>query len=157
MLKVRIRGLYLRGEIYWFAKQANGRRSMVSLETRDYAEAVQRAREILESPELQPAQSFTAEFERFLAHKLETNRYSPTGADGKRSCLTMFADSVKNIPPTNVTGSQCKAFYFASKQRIAVRLAARRRAGEAPLSFRFPSPVRSIHEIATRAVDQVGT
>jgi len=52
VLKGRSKGLYLRGEIYWFAKQANGRRSMVSLETRDYAEAVQRAREILDGPEL---------------------------------------------------------------------------------------------------------
>ncbi len=119
VLKGRIRGLYLRGEIYWFAKQANGRRSMVSLETRDYAEAVQRAREILDSPQLQPAQSLTAEVERFLKHKVGTNRYSPMSADSKRSCLTMFADSVKNIPPTNVTGSHCKAFYVASKQRIA--------------------------------------
>ena len=119
MLKGRIKGLYLRGEIYWFAKQANGRRSMVSLETRDYAEAVQRAQEILDSPELQPAQSFTAEVERFLKHKVETNRYSKMSADSKRSCLTMFANNVKNIPPTNVTGYQCKAFYIAAKQRIA--------------------------------------
>jgi hypothetical protein len=61
MLKGRIKGLYLRGEIYWFAKQVNGRRRMVSLETRDYVEAVQRAREIMDAPELQPAQSFRAE------------------------------------------------------------------------------------------------
>ena len=61
MLKGRIRGIYLRGEIYWFGKMVKGRRSIVSLETRDYAEAVQRAREILERPELQPAQAFTAE------------------------------------------------------------------------------------------------
>jgi len=45
VLKGRIRGIYLRGEIYWFGKMVNGRRSIVSLETRDYAEAVERARE----------------------------------------------------------------------------------------------------------------
>ena len=43
VLKGRIRGIYLRGEIYWFGKQVNGRRSIVSLETRDYVEAVERA------------------------------------------------------------------------------------------------------------------
>lgn len=64
MLKGRIKGLYLRGDIYWFAKQVNRRRSMVSLETRDYVEAVQRAREIMDAPELQPAQSFRAEVAR---------------------------------------------------------------------------------------------
>jgi len=66
VLKGRVKGIYLRGRTYWLAKQVNGRRSFVSLETEDYVSAVQRAREIMDSPELQPAQSFTAEVERFL-------------------------------------------------------------------------------------------
>ena len=105
MLKGKVRGIYLRGQTYWFARQVNGRRSFVSLETDDYVTAVQRAQEIRDSPELQPAQSFTAEVERFLKHKFETNRYSKMSADSKRSCLTMFAESVKDIPPANVTSS----------------------------------------------------
>lgn len=96
---------------------------MVSLETRDYSEAVQRAREIMDSPELQPAQSFAAEVERFLKHKYETNRYSKMSAESKRSCLNLFADSVKNIPPANVTGYHCKAFYSAAKARVAASTA----------------------------------
>jgi site-specific recombinase XerD len=123
MLKGRIKGLYLRGEIYWFAKQVNGRRGMVSLETRDYVEAVQRAREIMDAPELQPAQSSRAEVERFLKHKYETNRYSKMSADSKRSCLNLFADGVKNISPTNVTGYRCKAFYNTAKARTAASTA----------------------------------
>jgi hypothetical protein len=70
-------------------------------------------------PNCEPAQSFRGEVEWFLKHKYETNRYSKTSADSKRSCLNLFADSVKNIPPTNVTGYQCKAFYNAAKARIA--------------------------------------
>jgi hypothetical protein len=88
---------------------------MVSLETRDYVEAVQRAREIMDAPELQPAQSSCVEVERFLKHKYETNRSSKMGADSKRSCLNLFADGVKNISPTNVTGYRCKAFYNTGK------------------------------------------
>jgi len=103
VLKGRVKGIYLRGHTYWFAKQVNGRRSFVSLETEDYVLAVQRAREIMDSPELQPAQSFIAEVERFLKHKFATNRYSKMSAESKRSCLIMFADSVKDIPPANVT------------------------------------------------------
>ena len=76
MLKGRVKGVYLRGGIYWVPKQVNGRRSFISLETGDYVAALQRAREISESPDLQPAQSFTAEIDRFLKHKYETNRYS---------------------------------------------------------------------------------
>lgn len=48
MLKGRLRGNYLRGDVYWLGKQINKPRTIVSLETRDYAEAVARAREILE-------------------------------------------------------------------------------------------------------------
>ena len=58
--KRKLRGIYLRGEVYWFTKQVNGRRSHVSLETRNYAEAVQRAQEILNRPELQPARTLPA-------------------------------------------------------------------------------------------------
>lgn len=123
MLKGRVKGLYLRGDTYWFAKQVNGRRSFVSLETNDYVTAVQRARQIMDCPELQPAQSFTAEVERFLKHKYDTNRYSKMSAESKRSCLGMFADAVKDLPPAGVTGSQCKAFYNVAKARVAASTA----------------------------------
>ena len=119
MLKGKVKGIYLRGEIYWFGKQIDGRRSIVSLETRDYAEAVQRAREIVERPELQPAQALMAEVERFLKNKYETNRFSKMSAESKVSILKMFAESVRNIPPTQVTTYQCKAFYSAAKGRVA--------------------------------------
>jgi site-specific recombinase XerD len=118
VLKGKVRGIYLRGATYWFARQVNGRRSFVSLETDDYVAAVQRAQEIRDSPELQPAQSVTSEVERFLQYKFETNRYSKMSADSKRSCLTMFAESVKDIPPASVTSSQCKAYYNAAKARV---------------------------------------
>src|SRR6266516_5897596 len=119
MLKGRLKGIYLRGETYWLAKQVNGRRSFISLETNDYVAAVQRAQEIMDSPELQPAQSFIKEAERFLKYKYETNRYSKMSAQSKRSCLSMFADSVKDTSPANVTAYHCKAFYNAAKMRVA--------------------------------------
>jgi site-specific recombinase XerD len=118
VLKGRVKGVYLRGGIYWYAKQVNGRRSFISLETGDYVAALQRAREISESPDLQPAQSFTAEIDRFLKHKYETNRYSKMSAESKRSCLKMFADAVNDTPPANVTGYHCEAFYNAAKKRV---------------------------------------
>jgi site-specific recombinase XerD len=119
VLKGRIRGIYLRGEIYWFGKMVNGRRSIISLETRDYAEAVERAREILERPELRPAQAFSAEIDRFLRYKFDTNRFSRASADTKAYVLKLFAAYVNNVPPANVTGHQCKTFYNASKARVA--------------------------------------
>jgi hypothetical protein len=119
MLKGKVKGIYLRGELYWFGKQVSGRRSIISLETRDDAEAVQRVREIMERPALQPAQALTTEVERFLKHKSETNRFSKMSAQSKGSILRLFAESVKNIPPAQVTTYQCKAFYNSAKARVA--------------------------------------
>ena len=68
MLKGKVKGIYLRGGVFWYTRQVNGRRTWISLETNDYAEAVQRAREIMERPELQPAQALLAEAERFLKY-----------------------------------------------------------------------------------------
>jgi hypothetical protein len=114
-----VKGIYLRGEIYWFGKQVNGRRSIVSLETRDYAEAVQRAREIMERPELQPAQEVMAEVERFLKHKYETNRFSKMSVESKGSILRMFAESVKNISPAQVTTYQVQSLHNVAKALVA--------------------------------------
>lgn len=113
-----MRGIYLRGEVYRFAKQVNGRRSHITLETRDYTEAVQRAQEILNRPALQPARSMSAEIERFVQHKLDTNRFSSASADVKRYILRGFAASVHDIAPVNVTVQHCKAFYNAAKARV---------------------------------------
>ena len=114
----KLRGIYLRGEVYWFTKQVNGRRSHVTLETRDYAEAVQRAQEILNRPELQPARTLTAEIDRFIQHKLESNRFSKASADSKRYILRDFAEGVRDIAPVHVTVQQCKAYYLTVKSRV---------------------------------------
>ncbi len=115
----KLRGIYLRGEVYWYARQVNGRRSHVSLETKDYAEAVQRAQEIRDRPELQPARGLSAEIERFLRHKFDTNRFSKASADTKGYILREFATAVRDVPPENVTALQCKAFYKAARERVA--------------------------------------
>lgn len=118
MLQHKIRGLYRRGDIYWFGKQVHGRRSLLSLGTRDYVEAVARASEILARPELQPARSFRAEIERFLRYKLESNRFSKASVESKRSSLRLFAESVNDVPPSSVSVQQCLAFYNATKRRV---------------------------------------
>ena len=78
MIKGKVKGIYLRRRNLLVWKAAKWRRSIVSLETRDYAKAVQRAREIMERPELQLAQAFMPEVERFLKYKYETNRLGRT-------------------------------------------------------------------------------
>ena len=42
----KIRGIYQRGNIFWFARMQNGRRTQVSLRTSDYGEAVLNAESV---------------------------------------------------------------------------------------------------------------
>jgi hypothetical protein len=99
----KMRGIYQRGDTFWYARQVNGRRTWVSLETGDYAEAVQRAMEIREKPELQGIGPFETEIERFLKYKLDTNRFSRASVDAKGYILKRFAAFIRNILP-NVIG-----------------------------------------------------
>lgn len=115
----KMRGIYQRGDTFWYARQVNGRRTWVSLETNDYAEAVQRAMEIREKPELQGTGPFEVEIERFLKYKLETNRFSRASADAKGYILKRFATFVRNILPNAVTTAHCNSFYKDARQRVA--------------------------------------
>ena len=117
--KGKMRGIYLRGDVFWFTKQVNGRRSHVSLETKDYAEAVQRATEVADRPELQPSRAMDSEIQRFIEYKLRSNRYSPASADSKRYILQEFADTLGNVSPGQVTAFHCKAFYKRMKDRVS--------------------------------------
>lgn len=48
-----MRGIYLRGKIFWFSKRIGLERFFVSLKTTDYSQAVERALKIIETPERQ--------------------------------------------------------------------------------------------------------
>lgn len=65
MASKKIRGIYLRGKIYWFTHGTGKRRLQVSLETSDYAEAVKRAQAILDNPLLNSTDGFKAELDKF--------------------------------------------------------------------------------------------
>lgn len=66
-------GIYRRGSVYWLNFQVAGVRHFVSLETDDYAEAVQRAREMRLNPTLNQPDTFNAEIEAFLSYKRRKN------------------------------------------------------------------------------------
>lgn len=121
--KGQMRGVYLRGDVYWFSRQVNGKRTQVSLETKDYVEAIRRAQEVRETPELQPAGPMTTEIERFLRHKFESNRFSKASAETKRYILRDFAAAVGDVHPADVTLLQCKAFYNAARARVVASTA----------------------------------
>jgi hypothetical protein len=87
----KIRGIYQRGNIFWFARMQNGRRTQVSLRTSDYSEAVLNAMKIVEHPFLNESAPLQHEVEAFLAHKASQNEYSAASVESKKYALHEFA------------------------------------------------------------------
>jgi hypothetical protein len=119
--KAEFVAFYLRDDVYWFGKMVKGRRNVLSLGTRDYVEAVARAREI-SNARAAIGSDFSAEIDRFLKHKVETNRFSQASAETKAYLLKLFADHLRNAPPSHVTGHQCKSFCSACQSTRDAKL-----------------------------------
>jgi integrase len=112
------RGLYLRGNVYWFAIQRNGKRHFITLETSDPAEAVRRAEMMRDHIDIESGAPIKAEIDRFIAHKQRQQEYTRSSAVTKRNKLLLFADA---LPPgataATVTTRQVQRFYDQALER----------------------------------------
>ena len=80
----KIRGIYRRGNIFWYARMQEGRQVEVSLETDDFVEALQRAIEVRAKPFLETSEPLEKETEGFISHKGARNEYSKNSAGTKQ-------------------------------------------------------------------------
>ena len=114
-----VRGLYLKRRSYWFARQTEGKRVWVNLQTADLAEAITRKTQIEHSPLLAPDCGITGDAERFVAFKLATNRYSEESAKTKIIALKQFAEFLPiGATIRNVTAAQVHGFYRSLQRRV---------------------------------------
>src|SRR5436190_6372889 len=112
------RGIYLRGNIYWYQRMVNGRRVQCSLGTTDYREAVVKALEIRAEPFLSTAEPLRAEIDAFIDYKLAQNEYSRDSADSKRYALEEFASFVNKADPSRIFTADVDRFYQTLRQRV---------------------------------------
>lgn len=112
------RGIYLNGNLYWLAYQRNKKRVFVSLETDDYATAVERAGDIREQPELNQGHLLSGMTERFVAYKVKLQEYSRFSAENKRYSLKMFTEFVGDVAPETISTPQVQAFYDKQRKRV---------------------------------------
>jgi integrase len=115
----RVKGIYLRGNIFWFQKMVNGQRIQVSLGTSDFGEAVAKALEIQADPFLATAEPLQAEIDGFIQHKVRQNEYSRDSADSKKYALKEFASFVKKSDPATITPGDVDGFYQKLRSRVA--------------------------------------
>ncbi len=115
----KFRGVYLRGNIYWYQRMVNAQRIQTSLGTSDYGKAVVKALEIRADPFLATTAPLQSEIDAFIKHKRQQNEYSPASADSKRYALNEFASFVKKADPATITRSDVERFYEQLRERVA--------------------------------------
>jgi integrase len=115
----KIRGIYQRGNIFWFARMQNGRRTQVSLRTSDYSEAVINAMKIVEHPFLNESAPLQHEVEAFLAHKASQNEYSAASVESKKYALHEFARFTGKRRVAEISTGDVDRFYRALQQRVS--------------------------------------
>ena len=115
----KFRGIYLRGNIYWYQRMVNGQRVQASLGTSDYGEAAVKALEIRAEPFLATTAPLQSEIDAFIKYKLQQNEYSPASAESKRYALNEFASFVKKADPATIIRSDVERFYEQLRERVA--------------------------------------
>lgn len=108
---MQVRGLYKRGEVYWFSRQIHGKRAFVSLETGDLEEAIRRRREILEAGVLPDGEALHHLVERYVAACRASGKWSLASADSKLPVLRCWAADFGDVTPESVTTEQLRAWH----------------------------------------------
>lgn len=106
----KLRGLYQRGETWWLTWRVNGKKRFLSLQTKDYAEAVRLAVTAKRTDKGSPAGSIAAERERFLASKRQTGLYARHSAEWAETPLKQLESFCGNVAVSMVTGAKLERF-----------------------------------------------
>jgi integrase len=115
----KIKGIYRRGNIFWYGRMVKGQRVQMSLGTSDYGEAVVNAQEIRADPFLANADPLRSEIDSFIKYKVQQNEYSQASAESKRYALKEFASFVRKADPATITPSDVQRFYEKLRGRVA--------------------------------------
>ena len=120
------KGLFLKKGIYWLAgTMVRGVRGPhISLQTRDFDQAVKNAARVRSLPNLTPTGGIKDEINRFLAHKVAQREYSKSSASSKGYVLNAWASTLpKHLGPSMVTTEQLQAYYDARLAKFAIATA----------------------------------
>ena len=115
----KIKGIYQRGNIFWYCRMENGRRVQVSLGTDDFGEAVQSMLEVRGAPFLNQSDPLEREITDFIAHKLRQNEYSRDSASTKRHILLEFAKFINSRDPAAIVTADVERFYRRLQERVS--------------------------------------
>src|ERR1035438_900751 len=96
----KIKGLYLRGNIFWLTHGSGQNRVQMSLETSDEIEAIEKARKVIADPQLNTSNGYLAEVAKYTQYKLDKGTWTVNSKSSKELVLQMFGEALeyKDIP-----------------------------------------------------------
>ena len=116
--KKKLKGIYLRGNIFWFRHGTGKNRLQVSLETGDESEAVEKAEAILENPELNKCDGFLKELNRYADEQMAEGTWTANSRSSKMTVLQMFAEDLEFKDLPEIKGDHIKAWFENQKKRV---------------------------------------
>lgn len=110
-LPLKMRGLYRRGKIFWYAKMVDGARLQTSLETEDQGEAVAKVLAMRQQPDLVPIDSYVKEVKAYIKEQVIRGKLSHTFAPTRESSLRQFGDKYSITSPADITTDKVRQWY----------------------------------------------
>lgn len=107
----RVRGLFQRGNSFWFRYSHNGHQYRVALKTDDEREAITRALRLQQDPELSPTNTLKREIKEYVADRLATNHWTKNNAYNSQSILMAMADFVEVKEPARLSANHLQRWY----------------------------------------------
>lgn len=112
---VHVKGLFRRGQVFWWNHQENGHRLRISLETTDHGEAIRKVLEYRARPHLTDAGRWEFEVEQYLSDQTRRGRLSSSYASSRRYVLLSFAKDCDIQSPRDVTTVMVQRWYDGLK------------------------------------------
>ena len=115
---VAIKGLYQKRGWWYFSRMRGGVRKTIALETRDEDEAIHKALDLANAPDLAIGGTLEGEIEAFIAFKLDRDEFSRFSAENKSLTLKRFARWVGRTPIPSIKPADLQRFYSEERKRV---------------------------------------
>jgi integrase len=106
-----VKGIYLRGNVYWFAKMIAGKRNYVSLETDDLALAIRRSEDLKNNPVLESGDLLVHVVDRYVKHCVKNREWSLSTERSKGYVLKKWAEVQGHVTPSQIRTETIRAWH----------------------------------------------
>ena len=108
-----VKGIYLRGKTYWFAKMIASKRNFVSLETSDLSEAIRRAQDLRDNPVLESGDMVAHAVDRYIGFCVKSGEWSLSTERSKGYVLKKWAEYCGRVTPSQIRTEAIRAWHAA--------------------------------------------